>query len=99
MHRADEEVEWIRFQRLGDGLGKTGKPVHLEPETQGHAARGSSFSLMCHILDVGRELIVPHGPTGRFAGRTGTVRLSGAVGMAEFPDRVVFNCIFVVDLD
>ena len=39
------------------------------------------------------------GGTGRFAKRTGTVRLSGAVGMADFPNSVVFNCIFMIDLD
>ncbi len=37
--------------------------------------------------------------TGRFAGRTGTVRLSGAVGLTNFPAEVLFNCIFVIDLD
>lgn len=35
----------------------------------------------------------------RFAGRTGNVRLSGAVNLANFPETVGFNCIFVIDLD
>jgi hypothetical protein len=37
--------------------------------------------------------------TRRFAGRTGRVRLSGAVGMADFPVSVLFNCIFIIDMD
>jgi len=37
--------------------------------------------------------------TGRFAGASGSVRLSGAVNMAAFPDTIGFNCLFVIDLD
>ena len=37
--------------------------------------------------------------TGRFSGATGSVRLSGAVNMGAFPAAIVFNCIFVIDLD
>ena len=37
--------------------------------------------------------------TKRFAGATGTVRLSGAVDLTGFPSLTVFNCIFVIDLD
>lgn len=37
--------------------------------------------------------------TGRFDNASGRVRLSGAVEMANFPDSIGFNCIFVIDLD
>jgi hypothetical protein len=38
--------------------------------------------------------------TGKFEGATGSVRLSGAVNMEQFPDGIIdFNCIFVIDLD
>ncbi len=43
--------------------------------------------------------LVPELGTGVFAGRTGAARLAGAVDMANFPDTVRFNCIFVVDVD
>lgn len=43
------------------------------------------------------------GGTGRFAGATGTARLSGMVSMANFAgnvgDPINFDCLFVVDLD
>ncbi len=43
------------------------------------------------------------GGTGRFADSTGTVRLSGMVDMTEFAgnvdDPIVFDCLFIVDLD
>lgn len=41
--------------------------------------------------------------TGRFAGRTGTVRLSGMVDMSNFAgnegDPIAFDCLFVITLD
>jgi hypothetical protein len=37
--------------------------------------------------------------TKRFAGATGNVRLSGIVNLADFPNTVGFNCIFVIDLN
>ena len=37
--------------------------------------------------------------TRRFAGATGSVRLSGAVDLSGFPGATTFNCIFVIDLD
>jgi hypothetical protein len=37
--------------------------------------------------------------TSAFAQRTGNVRLSGAVNLANFPNTVGFNCIFVITLD
>ena len=37
--------------------------------------------------------------TRRFAGATGTVRLSGMVNLSEFPDEAFFDCLFIVDLD
>jgi hypothetical protein len=43
------------------------------------------------------------GGTGRFANRTGTVRLSGMVDMTNFEgivgDPIVFDCLFIIDLD
>lgn len=43
------------------------------------------------------------GGTGRFANQTGTVRLSGMVNMTNFGgnvgDPIVFDCLFIVDLD
>lgn len=37
--------------------------------------------------------------TGKFAGASGDVRLSGAVDLSLFPATMGFNCIFVIDLD
>ena len=37
--------------------------------------------------------------TKRFAGRTGNVRLSGIVNLGDFPNTILFNCIFIIDLD
>jgi hypothetical protein len=37
--------------------------------------------------------------TRRYKNATGTVRLSGAVEMSDYPASVGFNCIFVIDLD
>jgi hypothetical protein len=43
------------------------------------------------------------GGTGRFASASGKVRLSGIVSMANFAgnvgDPIVFDCLFVMDLD
>lgn len=43
------------------------------------------------------------GGTRRFANSTGTARLSGMVNLAEFAgvdgDRIIFDCLFVIDLD
>lgn len=38
--------------------------------------------------------------TGKFAGRAGTVRLSGAVNMSRLVshNEITFDCIFVIDL-
>ena len=37
--------------------------------------------------------------TKAFRMRTGNVRLSGAVNLADFPNTIGFNCIFVINLD
>jgi len=37
--------------------------------------------------------------TRAFRMRTGSVRLSGAVNLADFPNTLGFNCIFVINLD
>jgi hypothetical protein len=37
--------------------------------------------------------------TKAFSMRTGNVRLSGAVNLADFPNTIGFNCIFVINLD
>ena len=37
--------------------------------------------------------------TKAFRMRTGNVRLSGAVNLADFPNTLGFNCIFVINLD
>jgi hypothetical protein len=40
------------------------------------------------------------GGTGRFAGATGSVRLSGAVNLSNLGNgQIVFDCLFVIDLD
>jgi hypothetical protein len=43
------------------------------------------------------------GGTGRFANRTGTVRLSGMVDMTDFTglvgEHIAFDCLFIIDLD
>ena len=58
---------------------------------------------MTHITGAsGTENAILEG-TGRFAGATGTARLSGMVDMSAFGgdvgDPISFNCIFVIDLD
>ena len=39
--------------------------------------------------------------TGKFQGKTGNVRLSGAVNMSQLADsnRITFDCVFVIDLE
>ena len=36
--------------------------------------------------------------TGWFKDKTGDVRLSGIVNLGDFPDSILFNCIFVIDV-
>jgi len=38
------------------------------------------------------------GGTGVFSGAKGRVRLSGGVGLGEFPAAIDFDCLFVIDL-
>lgn len=61
---------------------------------------GQEITHVTGAADVGNSVI---GGSGRFAGASGTVRLSGMVNMAEFAgnvgDPISFDCIFVVDLD
>ena len=37
--------------------------------------------------------------TKKFKHSTGNVRLSGIVNLGDFPNTILFNCIFVIDLD
>ncbi len=56
-----------------------------------------------HITGASSDQNSVIGGTGRFAGATGTARLSGMVSMANFTgnvgDPIAFDCLFVVDLD
>ena len=59
--------------------------------------------MMTHITGAaGSDNAILDG-TGRFAGRTGTVRLSGMVDMSAFGgiegDPIAFDCLFVITLD
>lgn len=37
--------------------------------------------------------------TKKFEDASGSVRLSGGVNMSDFPEKIVFDCIFVINLD
>ena len=56
-----------------------------------------------HITGASSNQNAVIGGAGRFAGTTGTVRLSGMVSMANFQgnigDHISFDCLFVVDLN
>lgn len=56
-----------------------------------------------HITGASSDQNAVIGGTGRFAGATGTARLSGMVSMASFGgnegDPISFDCLFIVDLD
>ena len=65
---------------------------------------GASSPLYTHVVgdvDGTTQNILPLG-TNRFMGVTGNVRLSGIVnlaGLGSIPPTLLFNCIFVIDLD
>lgn len=65
---------------------------------------GASSPLYTHVVgdvDGTTQNILPLG-TNRFMGVTGSVRLSGIVNLADLgssPPTLLFNCIFVIDLD
>lgn len=77
-------------------------PIPRLPEDGGTSLADGGSSAMTHITgsipsaDSGDSII---GGTHRFENATGTVRLSGAVEMSEFPNEIMFNCLFVIDLD
>ena len=62
---------------------------------------GASSPDYTHVVgdvDSTTQNLLPLG-TGRFRDATGSVRLSGIVNLTDFPDSILFNCIFVIDLD
>ncbi|MCP4202854.1 MAG: hypothetical protein GY769_13100 [bacterium] len=62
---------------------------------------GDSSPVYTHVVgDVDDQTSnIESGGTRRFRRATGNVRLSGIVGMGDYPNTVEFNCIFVIDLD
>ena len=68
-------------------------------------ALATSSPAYTHIVgdvDDSTANLVPDLGTRRFAGRTGNVRLSGIVnlvGLGDTPPTLLFNCIFIIDLD
>ncbi len=69
-------------------------PTSVVPKTGGSP---DITHIVGDIPAMGTNSIV--GGTGRFAGATGRVRLSGAVNMIDFPGAIGFDCIFIIDLD
>ncbi|NRB40183.1 MAG: hypothetical protein HRU20_17245 [Pseudomonadales bacterium] len=63
----------------------------------------TSGQMITHITGAAGTDNAIIGGTGRFAGRTGTVRLSGLVDMSAFDgnvgDPIAFDCLFVITLD
>ena len=61
---------------------------------------GGSSPGSTHIVgDVDDSTLNIVSGTHAFAGSSGNVRLSGAVNLANFPNTIGFNCIFIIDLD
>ena len=62
--------------------------------------KGQPITHITGASSAGNSII---GGTGRFANKSGTVRLSGMVDMTNFAgnvgDPIVFDCLFIVDLD
>ena len=77
--------------------GKTSVQPVLHPTV---TPRGLTVT---HITGAASDKNSVIGGTGRFANTSGKVRLSGMVSMADFAgnvgDPIVFDCLFVVDLD
>ncbi|MER0202989.1 MAG: hypothetical protein DU480_03840 [Nitrosomonas sp.] len=77
--------------------GKTSVQPVLHPTV---TPRGLTVT---HITGAASDQNSVIGGTGRFASASGKVRLSGMVSMANFAgnvgDPIVFDCLFVVDLD
>lgn len=77
--------------------GKTSVQPVLQPTI---TPRGLTVT---HITGAASDQNSVIGGTGRFANASGKVRLSGMVSMANFSgnagDPIVFDCLFVVDLD
>jgi len=73
----------------------------VQPVTQTtETTWGQGITHITGASDTGNAII---GGTRRFAGATGTVRLSGMVDLSEFGgnvgDPMTFDCLFVIDLD
>jgi hypothetical protein len=61
---------------------------------------GNSSPAYTHVVgDVDEATQNIIGGTHNFANKTGDVRLSGIVNLADLPDSILFNCIFIIDFD
>lgn len=94
------------FKRRGSTLISEGLvsivPIPRLPEDGGSSEVDGGSPNSTHITSAilgGDETDTILGGTGRFSDATGSVRLSGAVDMSQFPDQVDFDCIFIATLD
>ena len=77
--------------------------VAIEPINNPNEAAPASTHITGSVPLPETKNIITRAGTKRFHGRTGSVRLSGAVNMSEFNlnpgEPIVFNCLFVIQLD
>jgi len=76
---------------------------HTTVQPTNHPTTTPSGQMITHITGAsGTSNAILYG-TGRFAGSTGTVRLSGMVDMSKFTEEegnlIAFDCLFVINLD
>jgi len=88
------------FNLPGGTLTSRGKTT-VQPITTNNPSETPITHITGAIPNDGANSII--GGTGRFAGATGSVRLSGAVNLSNFSppgsNDIVFDCLFVIQLD
>jgi hypothetical protein len=75
-----------------------------EPDTEPIGAAPDSTHITGSVPPPGTQNVIAEAGTNKFKGRTGSVRLSGAVNMSDFDavagvGSIVFDCLFVINLD
>ncbi|GJL55706.1 MAG: hypothetical protein NPIRA02_28380 [Nitrospirales bacterium] len=90
----------FKFKRNGK-LVSHGR-VSIRPLQDTESAPASTH-ITGSVPSLGTKNIITRKGTKRFRGRTGVVRLSGAVNMSDFNGEpgtpIEFNCLFVIQLD
>ena len=84
------------FFKLPGGTIVTQGNTTVQPTTTNVASSLATFSHITGANGTGNAVI---GGTGRFRKASGTARLSGQVDLVSIAPGIIFDCIFIIDLD